>query len=848
MQFLKQATFITLLVTLWSVALALSGCSTLPQPTQQVPAAPPPNLQASFLSVPLSFEANQGQTDPEVKFFTRGPGYGLFLTPNEAVLALTHLQPPVSTPSDSPADEAVNEPAVLRMHLIGANPTPTLAGETALPGKVNYFIGNDPNKWESNIPIYGRVRYDNVYPGIDLVYYGNQQQLEYDFVVGPGQDPQHIAIRFEGVTRLELDQNGDLLLLQTEDGVIRQQKPFIYQDVDGKRQIIDGGYVINTEGQVGFQVAAYDVTKPLIIDPILVFSTFLGGAGNDNAYGIAVDNTGQVYVAGETSSLDFPTNNPLQATRAGLGDAYIAKLAADGSALIYATYLGGSGGETALSIAVDGTGHAYVTGETGSPDFPTKNAVQPIHGNGNSPFADAFVVKLAPDGSNLAYATFLGGLGHDVGRNIAVDATGQAYLTGITSSLDFPTTVTAFQSTRPGDNNAFVVKLTQDGSALAYATYLGGSSIDVGNDIAIDEAGQATVTGSTGSTDFPTQNPLQPVLLGSSDAFVAQLTADGSALTFSTYLGGSDSDGGVGIAVDGSGQVYITGYTSSPDFPTKNPAQPSYGNGRGDAFVAKLASDGSALTFATFLGGTGFEEAGNIAVDREGHAWITGSTFSPDFPTANPLQPALHSNVNVFVTEFLTDGSALKFSTFLGGTGGAQGKNIAVDSEGQIYITGSTVGASTTHPTPTFPIKFALQPTLGGLLDAFIAKINPQVNNLNNKFAPLGSGQVSTAFSRTPCGGATAGTFTVTATFTNISADTLSNLVIQVNKLTGGNVLCNADGGPDGAGALFTIPLLGSFTDSQLSPNEAFTVAFQIGLQSFNPFQFVVDVLGEEIP
>ena len=204
---------------------------------------------------------------------------------------------------------------------------------------------------------------------------------------------------------------------------------------------------------------------------------------------------------------------------------------------------------------------------------------------------------------------------------------------------------------------------------MAYATYLGGSSIDVGNDIAIDEAGQATVTGSTGSTDFPTQNPLQPVLLGSSDAFVAQLTADGSALTFSTYLGGSDSDGGVGIAVDGSGQVYITGYTSSPDFPTKNPAQPSYGNGRGDAFVAKLASDGSALTFATFLGGTGFEEAGNIAVDREGHAWITGSTFSPDFPTANPLQPALHSNVNVFVTEFLTDGSALKFSTFLGGTG-----------------------------------------------------------------------------------------------------------------------------------------------------------------------------------
>ena len=839
MQFLKQATFITLLVTLWSMALALPGCSTLPQPTQQVPAAPPPNLQASFLSVPLSFEANQGQTDPEVKFFTRGPGYGLFLTPNEAVLALTHLQPPVSTPSDSPADEAVNEPAVLRMHLIGANPTPTLAGETALPGKVNYFIGNDPNKWESNIPIYGRVRYDNVYPGIDLVYYGNQQQLEYDFVVGPGQDPQHIAIRFEGVTRLELDQNGDLLLLQTEDGVIRQQKPFIYQDVDGKRQIIDGGYVINTEGQVGFQVAAYDKSKPLIIDPILVFSTYLGGTGHDQGHGIAADHQGNVYVTGFTASLNFPTKDPIQPTNSFGLDTFVVKLKADGSALTYATYFGGSDNETASSIVVDDIGQIYVTGETRSQNFPILHAFQANHASPG--VSDVFVVKLSADASTLIYSTFLGGFNDDTGSDIAVDSSGNAYVTGQTTSPDFPTR-TPIQSHLGGgfSSDAFVTKLAADGSALIYSTYLGGSRSDHAFSMTVDTQHQVSIAGFTDSTDFPTMNPRQGTSGGGRDAFVAQLMADGSALKYSTYLGGSGEEIAFGVAIDASGEVHVTGETSSTNFPTKNPLQSTL-HGEHDAFVVKLTANGSAFQYATYLGGEGQDSGSSITLDSSGNAWITGYTFSGGFPQVNSLAAEGGGFPDIFVAQILANGSALNFSTYLGGSFGDQGQDLALDSNGQVYITGFTRSTTTNN----FFTRKPLQPQWGGKEDSIIVKINPQIIIQNGKFSPIGPNDVTTRFSRTPCGGNSAGTYTITATFTNISPDTLSNLVIHVKTLGQANVLCNADDGPRGRGALLTIPHLGAFADKELSSGESFTVQFDIGLWSLRGFQFLVDVLGK---
>ena len=833
----------TLLVgTLWVTILiaGLPACSTLhPQPS---PASPSPTSsikQPAFFNTPLHFEANEGQTDRQVKFLSRGSGYGLYLTPQEAVLALRKPKP---SGSEQETEETSPDFAVLRMRLVGANATPELTGDNLLPGKVNYFIGNDPAKWRTQIPTYGKIRYDNVYPGIDLLYYGNQRQLEYDFIVAPGEDPAQIAMAFEGTERLELDtQTGDLVL-QTASGEVRQRKPLIYQEGEGDRQIIEGQYVIKDDTHVSFQVAAYDTTQPLIIDPILVFSTYLGGSGTDEGHGIVVDGRGQVYVTGETGSADFPTVNPFQTTLDG-GDAYIAKLTADGSTLIYSTFLGGSDNEPGLwfgsarfGIAVDEAGHATIVGSTSSQDFPVVNALQPTLGGGT----DAFVAQLTADGSALTFATYLGGNDNEKGNGIAIDGRGQIYVTGNTASADFPI-YNPLQASNGGGSiqsaggarscakfedfsgDAFVVKLNADGSALSYATFLGGTGADTGTAITVDVWGQVSVTGETWSDDFPTFNPLQPTnttvvecltgpgfesdLFLGPDAFVAQLTTDGSALTFGTYLGGSLEDRGNGISMDEAGGIYVTGQTGSGDFPTQNPFDPSPGPG----FVAKLTADGNSLAYSTYLAESGMA----IAVDGGGRAAVTGTT----------------------IAQFTADGSALNFSTYLDGSG----LGIALNSASQIYVTGGTGSAD----FPTTPNT--VQPAFGGgFTDGFVTKIDPLRVNLNDQFAPLGPGDVSTSFSRTPCGGASAGTFTITASFTNTSANTLSNLLISVKTLTGGNMLCNANGGPGGAGAILTVPLQGDLSDSQLSPGETFTVQLAIGLQSFTPFQFLVDVLGEK--
>jgi hypothetical protein len=540
---------------------------------------------------------------------------------------------------------------VVRMQLLGGNPAPQVVGLEELPGKANYFIGNAPQQWRTHVPTYAKVKYAAVYPGVDLVYYGQSRQLEYDFVVAPGADPAVIALGFEGVDHVDVDAQGDLVL-STASGSLRFQKPVIYQEADGRRQAIAGSYVRKGLHQVGFHVAAYDPACPLVIDPVLSYATYLGGSGGDQGQGIAVDATGAVYVTGQTTSADFPTVHPLQPTLNGFGDAFVAKLTADGAALVYATYLGGSGDENfdGAGIAVDAAGHAYVTGQTTSADFPTVHPLQPTSAGGA---VDAFVAKLTADGAALVYATYLGGSGDDRGAGIAVDAAGAAYVTGSTCSADFPT-VHPLQPTfgsgvgcigvgNPG-GDAFVAKLTADGAALVYATYLGGSSDenggsgdDMGAGIAVDAAGHAYVTGATSSPDFPTAHPLQPTLNGIGDAFVAKLRADGSALVYATYLGGSSGDAGAGIAVDASGAAYVTGSTFSPDFPTAHPVQLTLGGGAnatgGDAFVAKLTADGAALVYVTYLGGSNGEEGIGIAVDATGAAYVTGRTNSPDFPT-----------------------------------------------------------------------------------------------------------------------------------------------------------------------------------------------------------------------
>jgi hypothetical protein len=467
--------------------------------------------------------------------------------------------------------------------------------------------------------------------------------------------------------------------------------------------------------RVGFALGASDPGRPLVIDPVLSYSTYVGGGGEDRGSGIAVDANGNTYVTGYTSSSDFPTTpGAFQTTRGGpnAANAFVTKIAADGSTLLYSTYLGGSRGDYGNAIAVDGDGNAYVTGGTNSTDFPTVNALQPVLAG----FGNAFVTKIAADGSALLYSTYLGGSGYNPGLGIAVDQAGCAYVTGYTDAADFPT-VNALQPTyggMPGNNqqsNAFVAKLAADGSALLYSTYLGGSGDDSGLGIAVDGDGNAYVTGSTSSTDFPTANAFQATKGGPSgyfNVFIAKVAADGSALLYSTYLGGSGGDHAASIAVDGEGNAYVTGYTSSSDFPTANAFQPRL-RGAANAFVTKVAADGSALLYSTYLGGYAADVGYSIAVDIDGNAYVTGSTNSRNFPTVNALQPALGSPLadNAFVTKVAADGSGLLYSTYLGGSWHDEGHGIAVDGSGNAYVTGYTYSHD-------FPTANALQALPGG--------------------------------------------------------------------------------------------------------------------------------------
>jgi hypothetical protein len=705
-------------------------------------------VNGNFGQLPLSFEENIGQADAQVHFLAHGPGYGLYLTGTEAVMVLSPPTAPTATPAGAvapagdpaallrpdlnPPPQSETPPAVVRLQLAGANPAPAVSGLDRQPGQVNYFLGNDPAQWHTHIATFGRVQYDQVYPGIGLVYYGNQQQLEYDFVVAPGADPSAIRLKVSGAEHLEIDAAGDLLIRAAEPGsassgfTLRQHKPFAYQEVNGVLREVASGFVVDPASGgrespvVRFAVAAYDPAFPLVIDPVLSYSTYLGGSSADRGNGIAVDPTsGDVLLTGLTSSMNFPTANPLQADSGGGGDAFVARLSADGSALVYSTYLGGSDFDYGSGIAVDpASGDALVTGYTYSTNFPTANPLQASYGGGAT---DAFVARLSANGSALLFSTYLGGNGFDYGDGIAVDpGSGDVLVTGSTSSANFPTANLLQASHGGGFWDAFVARLSADGSALVYSTYLGGSGTDYGAGIAVDPAtGDVLVTGLTGSTNFPTANPLQGTNAGGGDAFVARLSADGSALVYSTYLGGSGLDEGYAIAVDpASGDALVTGQTFSTDFPTANPLQGTNAGG-GDAFVARLSADGSVLVYSTYLGGSGADSGSGIAVDpASGDALLTGWTASTNFPTANPLQTSFGGGHDAFVARVSADGSALVYSTYLGGSALDEGYGITMDpGSGDALVTGRT-------DSTNFPTANPLQATNAGGGDAFVARIS----------------------------------------------------------------------------------------------------------------------------
>lgn len=669
-------------------------------------AAPNPTASA-YGKLPLSFAPNRGQAAPEVRFLSRGQGYQLFLTAEEAVLTL-----------QKPASE---KRAVVRMRIEGATPKAAISGLEPLPGKVNYLRGKDPKQWRTDIPTYGKVKYAGIYPGIDLVYYGRDQQLEYDFVVAPGADPEVIALTFSG-GEPRLAGSGELVLA-TATGEVRFHKPVLYQERQGRKQPVEGRYVRRGGGQIGFEVDAYDPTRPLVIDPVLSYSTYLGGKGSNWGAGIAVDRSGQAHVVGETLSDRFPTTaGSWQPVYNGNHDIFVAKLNAAGDALLYATYLGGSDHESMRGsggIAVDRRGHAYVIGNTYSDDFPTTpQALQRVPGGGRS----AFVAKLNTAGNGLVYATYLGGSRDEWGQAIAVDPHGQAYVTGYTESEDFPTTPQAVQPIHgnAGDTpdefgqipaDAFVAKLNSTGSALVYSTYLGGSGFEGGNGVAVDFRGRAYIVGSTWSDDFPTQNPL-PLDPQGGDAFVTKLNGTGSRLVYSTYLGGSSWESGEGIAIDTRGRAYITGTTFSKDFPTRRPLQARL-RGDSDAFVAKLNASGNALVYATYFGGNSSETGSDIAVNSRRQASLVGQTWSEDIPLHNALQSAHGGgSTDAFVAQISRAGKTLMYASYLGGSRGDGANSIAVDSRRHVYIVGETT-------SDDFPLRNALQP-VGGQVEGFV--------------------------------------------------------------------------------------------------------------------------------
>jgi uncharacterized protein (TIGR03437 family) len=632
-------------------------------------------------NIPLSFEPNRGQAPSNIQYLARGSSYTLYLAGGETLLA---------TRGQSP----------LRTRLAGANALARITGEAPQASTSNYFVGSDPGKWHASVPNYGRVRYAGVYPGIDLVYYGKDGHLEYDWIVAPGADPAKIRMIFENTDQPRIDAQGDLVLA-ADHSEYRHRRPVIYQEIDGRRVPVAGRWIL--QGREGsFRIGRYDHSKELVIDPPLIYSTYLGGSGLDYAYAVAVDSIGNTYVTGGAGSTNFPTTSPLQSTLKGAEDVFVTKINPSGTAKLYSTYLGGGGPDEGHGIAVDVQGNAYVTGSAGSIDFPTKNPVQATQGGSG----DAFLAKLNATGSALVYCTYLGGNAIDAGSGVAVDTAGNAYIVGSTFSTDFPTK-NAFQSAKGAQQDAFVAKLNAAGTAWVYVTYLGGNAVDQGNAIAVDAAGSAYVTGYTASTNFPLASPLRSSNAGSVNAFVTKVNPAGSALVYSTYLGGTATDYATAIAVDSSGSAYVTGIATSDDFPLANPIDSTLGSHAvDDVFVTKFNPTGSALVYSTYLGGGSADDAYAIAIDQAGNAYITGRTNSSDFPLNNPIQTTRVA-FDMFVTEINAAGSARLFSTFIGGSGSESGRGIAVDHLGNIHIAGE--GTST-----DFPVVKPLQGANGG--------------------------------------------------------------------------------------------------------------------------------------
>lgn len=784
-------------------------------------------LAENYGKLPLSFEANRGQSDRRVKFLSRGPGYTLFLTADEAVLKLQSVNADAGSARSIPDGSAKSvSPAVLRMKLVGANHAPSVSPLAELPGRSNYFIGNDPRKWRTNVPNYSRVNYHQAYPGVDLVYYGNARQLEYDFVVAPGSDPNAITLDVaaeNAETRnapLRIAENGDLVV-GLPDREIRFNKPVVYQvdsvDAEHRRESsssqgkhsVDGRWVLKQGNQVGFELGAYDRSRTLVIDPALSYCTYLGGSIDNSAYNVSADAAGNAYITGTTSSTDFPTKNAFQAANAGNTDVFVARLNPTGTVLTYATYLGGSGQDYAFWVTVDGLGQAHVVGSTSSANFPvTAGVLQTTCGGGCVGGArNSFVTVLNSKGSALIYSTYLGGTHQDQANAITLDSNSNSYIVGWTTSPDFPTTTGAFQTSYSGTSDAFVAKLNPKGTALIYSTLLGVSNDNRGFGIGLDTAGDAYIAGFTTSTGFPTTpGAFQAALKGASNAFVTELDPTATALVYSTYLGGSGSDIAWGVALDSSNNAYLAGQTSSADFPTTPGALRtvcSSACSKNDIFVTKVNPTGSGLVYSTYLGGVnGEQEAYAIAVGASGNAVVTGRTRATDFPTTKgAFLTTDRGGFDSYVAELNTTGSALSYSSYFGGSLTETGLGVAVDAPGNIYLVGRTY-------SPDFPVTpKSIQTQFAGTTQSYVAKFvaGDQAWPLSLGFGSQPVGTTSAAMTTTLTNSETTA---LTITSVKITGAGAANFAISSN--TCGASL--AAGASCAVSATFTPTAIGSLT------------------------------------
>ena len=682
----------------------------------------------------LRFEENAGQTDPQVRYMARGREYTLFLTGADAVFAIREPRTAATAKAELGQDWQPKplQGRVVRMRMRGAHPEPELVPGAPLPGASHYYLGDDPAQWRTGVRSFDSVRVEGAFQGIDVVYYDRYGSLEFDFVVAAGADPSEIALVFDGADEVTVAEDGSLTV-RAGPCELRQAPPSAYQVRGEDREAVAGRYSIAGDGAIQFTLGEYGRTRPLVIDPAVSYSTYLGGSMEDEPSDVKVDAYGNTFVSGWTESPDFPrVGSPW--TFRGNFDAYVAVLGPAGMQLLYAAFLGGTDDDECFSMALDAQGSPYLTGFTMSANFPTAHPIETDAGNA---LADVLVAKLASNGASLVYSTYLGGNDEDSATGIDVDPAGNAYVAGITRSTDYPT-LGALMGDR-GGTDAFVTKINATGTAISYSTYLGDSGSEIADDLAVSGGGEVTVVGQTDSVGFPVDDPFQDTMAGVFDGFVTRLSGNGSALRFSTFIGGNNLDQPRSVCLDSEGAAIVAGVTDSTDFPTRNPIQTDPGDSNRDAFVLKLAMSGSALQFSTYLGSAWTEAANAVDVGDDGRIYVAGYTSSLDFPTLNPVFVDTDGgNYDGFLSCLGPTGTSLVYSTYFGGELNDLISAVTVDGSGNAYIVGYT---DSVH----MPVVNPYQGVRRGGSDAFVTKIRNGSSDLQVTLAagpePVATGQ-----------------------------------------------------------------------------------------------------------